>query len=125
MSYYCTECKKEHSDKYYNHVKYKKVKKSILEVLGEDPVELEFGEALKMIDGLAESEPQAFVNSHEIGKISMEQNELYAEFCGLKVEIAELKKKLNTIHGILIHWKMFIDRKHPYADADQELFDDL
>lgn len=96
MSYYCENCKKEHSEKYKVHLRYKRS---------------ELVEACEMVEDLAESEPQAFVNSHLM--IEMEER------------IAELEKTQETIIGILIHWKLFIDRKHPYAHIYQVLFDDL
>ena len=122
MPYYCTECKKHHTDAYKKHWKYKKVKKP------EDQIEFE-----KMIDDLAESEPQAFVNAHEIAGLEIRLDKLNAMTVKnnsqyidvLERRIAELEKTLGTIIGILIHWKGLIDRKHPYADAYQELFEDL
>lgn len=39
--------------------------------------------------------------------------------------LEQVEKYLSTIIGILIHWKIFIDRKHPYSHTYQPLFDDL
>lgn len=96
MTYFCLECNKHHADAYKKHWKYKSnvLKKST-----------------QMIRDISESEPQAFINSHEIA--------------GLEIRIEEIEYKLNTIIDILKSWKEYMDRKHPYSHYYQPMFGDL
>ena len=96
MAYFCEKCNKYHADKYYKHLKYKK------------QIDKDLEDFCNEIDELAESEPQAFCNSHEIA--------------GLSIRIKELEHKVNLIIIILKKWKLFIDNKHPYKQLYQEEF---
>lgn len=98
MPYYCTKCENWHSSKYYKHLKYKKETKEV-------------DTAMKELDKLAESEPQAYVNAHNIA--------------GIYMDIENIEKRLNKVIEILRLWKTFIDMKHPYRHLYQNIFDDL
>ena len=116
MPYYCTECKKYHADMYKKHWQYKKIKKPILEVPGEEPVEIGFEEVCKMIEAKAHNLADLTTeNSIKIGKL--EKN--------LRERVDTLEKRVWLITGILKSWKMYMDRKHPYKYMYEEEFEDL
>lgn len=133
MPYYCTECEKYHADMYKKHWQYKKIKKPILEVPGEEPVEIGFEEACKMIEANAHNLADLTTeNSIKIGKLEKERdvdkNEIWhlkGKVGYLEEKITELEKSIWLITGILKSWKMYMDRKHPYKYMYEEEFEDL
>lgn len=85
MSYYCTECEKDHKEGYKAHWKYKEL------VVVPDPDFVAFMALDEKITEITE-----------------------------KVE--SLENKLDTIVVILKAWKVYIDRKHPYARNYHQFF---
>jgi hypothetical protein len=115
MTYYCTECEKHHSDKFYKHLKYKK----------EVKISAGLGDSKSPYEILLERVTKLENDHEEVIKAKIAYDDEQIFFGVHDKEIVEIKKTLDTVIGILIHWKGFIDRKHPYTHTYQPLFDDL
>ena len=104
MSYYCSNCNKEHKNGYNAHKKYK------VDVIIEKPAEvlvgLSIGEILDVING-----------ENEDIKVTTD------DFIMDHRRIERLENIQETIIAILKAWKGYIDRKHPYANHYQPLFE--
>jgi hypothetical protein len=95
-TYLCSNCNKEHKIGYHAHLKYK------VDVVVPDP---------KAVDRFFEKYDKAF---NELGEDPT--------FKSLMEKVERLENRLDTIIVILKAWKVYIDRKHPYARNYHQFF---